>query len=99
MGDHTTRQAIKYYKKAKKGSEEAYDKFIDYIYSLKKPEVIPIMEWLIKNASRGCLLDMLVSSLNYEDGLYETLRRQAGKRFGTVYHWPNFNPSTKLPSE
>ena len=100
MGDHITKQAIRYYEKAQKGSEKDYDRFIDYVYSLKKCQVVPIMNWLIKNKSKYCLLDMLVHSLTYEENQYESLRKsKSTKRIGTIYHLSELNTSRKSPSE
>jgi len=100
MSKHTTKQAIKYYNKAREGNAKDYDKFIDYTGSLRRDQIIPIINRLVKTASRECLLDMLASALNYEENLCEALNEQRLiKRIGTIYHLPDFTLSRKLPSE
>lgn len=97
MSKQTTRQAIRYYKKAQKGNEKDYDRFLNYVYSLKGYQVVPIMNWLIKNKSKYCLLDMLVHSLTYEEDQYESLRRsKSTKRIGTIYHLSDLAPPPRL---
>lgn len=93
MKKSTINMIIKHYKKARKGNAKSYDRLIDLAANLNKEEAIELMNKLMqmKVISRECILDLMVQSLYYDELLYrEQKRRKVTQRFGTIYHWPNF---------
>ena len=91
-------QAIKYYKKALKGGIGDYDRLNDCVYdSLSNGQIIEMLNRLLKGKDKGCLLDMILHFLNYEQSFNNGVGpKKKQRKSGYVYEYPKIQVSADM---